>query len=820
MTSRGRSLVTVLAVTLLVVTAAPVQVVGQAELDVASRHTDFGTGSEPEPTRLSNVSITGSGDTASVVLNRTNEIVLDDAEDGDINEYGGDTGFWSVESTDPINGSYSVRHNSDTNWHNIYDTNITVEQGDTLAAEFEFDGSAGAGDHAAGVAFGVQSETSGGGFTQTDGYLLTVLPNGDGTHTLYLYRWSGGTQTTLASTGSISLSKSTTYSFEVEWYANGTINGALVDGTGTVATLSATDTTYTSGGIGWVGQGTSSNAATLYDDYRITGVAPNNGSYLSATHSASARAAWSNLTLQNATANVSVLADPDGDGSYTVANQTTYQTGGNRTLAVDGVDADSWRVRVNFSAKPGKTKAELHDEGLLFESRDPTASINDTISPADGEKLTQQVVTLGVDVSDADVATAQGDELTVRWYRDGEMVHSDTVTSNGTVRYNMTFQTAGDHTWRADVIDSYGNGDTTTVRTLKTPGNLRVRNVSDTSQLVTSGSAELIAGDRVVTRQIGNDGNVSLTGLPTDEPITISTTVDGYRDRTIVLDSVYQQSSIYLLPETEPSVIVRFELDDVTGVFPQDTTQLRIKRPVNESGNTSFVTVSTDTFGVEGVTVELERGQRYRLEVVNGQNRAGLGKYVAEVNETVVLQPAAPGIEPADGGGLAYDVSRRDDGTLVFQWVDTANQTDRLQFTLINNETGATVFESQEKFDLGEFVTQYRPPNGTLTDPHVLRIDYTRDGDSDTIRIPIGPEQQNIVPPGVPPVWLQMGAGLLVLFVGGLFSQESAGIGALVTAVFGAVLWWVGILSGVATAATVTIAVGIGVFAAFGGDRV
>jgi hypothetical protein len=84
--------------------------------------------------------------------------------------------------------------------------------------------------------------------------------------------------------------------------------------------------------------------------------------------------------------------------------------------------------------------------------------LDDSSAYPDGVTVDTAEQELSIDVSDADFAH-DGDELTVEFYRNGSRINTQTVTSNGTVSYQMGALEDGDYQWHAEVSDDWGNSD-------------------------------------------------------------------------------------------------------------------------------------------------------------------------------------------------------------------------------------------------------------------------------------------------------------------------------------------------------------------------
>jgi len=170
------------------------------------------------------------------------------------------------------------------------------------------------------------------------------------------------------------------------------------------------------------------------------------------------------------------------------------------------------------------------------------------------------------------------------------------------------------------------------IRLREQPGTLYIRNESDPSQLVGSGQSpvdvevrfflgeDTTAPDQIITREV-SDGTINMTGLPINESFVVVADADGYYPRRIFVESLLQQETIYLLPESQPSVQKFYQLTDYTGLYPQDRSVVKIQRPINGS----WRTVQGDYFGASGeFEAVLREGARHRLVILNtdtGQRR-------------------------------------------------------------------------------------------------------------------------------------------------------------------------------------------------------
>lgn len=148
-----------------------------------------------------------------------------------LDAYSGDTGAASILTSDPYDGSKYLEMSS-TGESAITRTDIAFQQGESVGLHVQ-----------SGAMFfiGVQSAT---GRSNLSGYKLEVVP-GNG----YLKIWvvTDGSQTELGETKTDSRG-SGWFEFTVDWGTDDTIT---ISSSATSDTQTVTDSTYSSGGIGW-----------------------------------------------------------------------------------------------------------------------------------------------------------------------------------------------------------------------------------------------------------------------------------------------------------------------------------------------------------------------------------------------------------------------------------------------------------------------------------------------------------------------------------------------------------------------------------------
>lgn len=172
---------------------------------------------------------------------------VDGFEHNDLSgKYSGDTGSFSISSSDPLSGSYHLESSSSTNV--ISSSSVaSISQGDSFRSSVKFPGT-GQTDNA-GLIFGYQDS---GNY-----YLVNPVDYDDSGSTadeLQIYIKSGGSFTKLSgkSASASTFSNTDYYTIKVDWGSNGDITAIMEDQSGNqVLKTSANDNSYTSGDIGF-----------------------------------------------------------------------------------------------------------------------------------------------------------------------------------------------------------------------------------------------------------------------------------------------------------------------------------------------------------------------------------------------------------------------------------------------------------------------------------------------------------------------------------------------------------------------------------------
>lgn len=401
---------------------------------------------------------------------------------------------------------------------------------------------------------------------------------------------------------------------------------------------------------------------------------------------------WTNVTEIDADPNT-LQIDPEDKGQVTVGQEiqaVAWRDGiaaddgtvdfsyvgntGTSRVTVSGVAADTRLAAIDASSNQildtatstsgGAATFDELDDGdhdVQIQAFDPAAP--ELSNPAPTGETASAPTEVSVDVADGDFP--QGDSVDVTIDVDGSQVHTETISSNQTVTASVpsSAQTGGDHTWSVEASDDYGE-TTTDSYSYAIPKELEIYD-EETVELIDDQQVNLTVYTRDDTPEIltfnTSSGTVDLgTGFPATEPFVVVAESDGYLDRRIFVQSVYQSQDLYLLNESTQHTDVIFQIEDYTGDFPPDETTLELQRGINGT----WTTVLGDYFGAnDQFEAQLRYNERHRLVLVNAEtgDRRVLGTYtpLASGTETISVSPEGGITLPDKYPTISFEPSAR-----------------------------------------------------------------------------------------------------------------------------------------------------------------
>jgi hypothetical protein len=520
-------------------------------------------------------------------------------------------------------------------------------------------------------------------------------------------------------------------------------------------------------------------------------------------------------------------------GTFTVDDGTVdfvYSgTGGVSEVSITGVVPDQQIIAVdadtgNFlDVATSDSNGDINFDALTNSKHAvllQTRSLQDPIleNPTPTGDLSSDPSQVEVDVKDPEFDN--GDTVTVTISIDGSDVKTTSISANQTVSASVpaSGKTGGVHDWSVEADPKYGDTVTESYQ-FTVPSTLYVRNASNHSQLIKSPlsvDGTFFSEDSIIDRQGITGGTIDMSGLPVSDSwiVRVEPSSDNYTTRTLWVNNIYEQQSIYLLNKSAfQTVDSRFVLSDPGAEYDAQSI-LKIQKPINTSTQTEWQTVHSDAFGAEGVTAELEQGQRYRLKVRNEDGDEQIvGPYRADVSETVTVEPGAPVIEIEEfNEGWGSNAELRND-TLEYIYNDTQDETDKL--TVWIHERGNVsnrLVANATYFNLGEASAQH-----TLTVDEKSKVwdvvfIIERNGETKTQRETVSNRATGLFG-SIPENWrLMIGLGSLFLFAG-VFSLLNAAVGAVVVSLVGGLWWFVGLLPGATTGIAFVLALLLSVLA-------
>ncbi|MFC7216454.1 hypothetical protein ACFQO4_20560 [Saliphagus sp. GCM10025334] len=189
--------------------------------------------------------------------------ILDDFERANLDPYSGATASFEVTTTSPVQeGSYSLKGNSSGSAQTIDSWSgggleDYPAQGDTWEYYVYNDGSGAQAMFSFGVPDGILSDD--------DSYRIFTRFDVDD-FLIQLRNGSGGTTGDNLAQTSVTWPTDDWLRVEIGWETDGTITGTVEDSNGTeLVSETATDSTFTDGGIGWSVNTSTSSASAMFD---------------------------------------------------------------------------------------------------------------------------------------------------------------------------------------------------------------------------------------------------------------------------------------------------------------------------------------------------------------------------------------------------------------------------------------------------------------------------------------------------------------------------------------------------------------------------
>jgi hypothetical protein len=509
------------------------------------------------------------------------------------------------------------------------------------------------------------------------------------------------------------------------------------------------------------------------------------------------------------------------DDSQIGANQTITQAATvtqSTTLTTNG--PFSWYV-----VATDKYGASTQSPDQTFTLAEPAPTITG-FSPEDDAALSEGPVDIEVDVEDPNLGSV--DNVDVEFFDgDGNQIGStQTLSNNGTATVTYSSLLGGDNEWSASVSDSFGNTVNTSTLSFQIPDELTLRDVNDPTDIVDDAAVDATVrfyeeDDDDVYPRTPTNGVIDMQGLPVNQPFVVGVRDDSdtYVSRLTLIDTIFEQQSVYLINSSVDTAIIQFTIEDRTGQFAGPGTKLQIRRAINTTTSPpdqeEYVIVAGDVVGAQlQFETELEQNVRYRVRIQNEQGETRqLGAFTARIDQVIGLTISGidVGVDiPEDEPVIETSLDESNPNTTIaqFTFVDLAQETESLQLDVLQAGNTSNVLDSAQIS---------APPNiktfqhtTTLTGDEaefklLYDVEYERNGETFTVRKAYGLNQYPIGLPLSGPWKSIFSVGFLIVLAG-VFSVRNARIGAIIIPGVAALLYSIGFLSGVATILGIALA--------------
>ena len=335
---------------------------------------------------------------------------------------------------------------------------------------------------------------------------------------------------------------------------------------------------------------------------------------------------------------------------------------------------------------------------------------------------------------------------------------------------------------------------------------LQIRDIV-TQELIENGTdnpidveVEFFGSEGGVETRSTTNGTISMRGLPADERFAVNVRAEDYTQRQIVITSLLEQQTAWMLPidvDIE-TVEPRFRLEDPSGQFDIERSEIILERPLQIDGETRFVPVAGDRIGLNGYDVILERDQRYRVIVVDPEtgNERRLGEFRPTQSEEIRLaveDVEFNSVSEVDGiDWTARYVSGEDSTADEIEFIfrdDLETQSIDYRIYERGNEDNVLIDGSATgNVTISEALTAEQEETVWIVEWETTR----QNGDTFEASRPVSTDRLPIGPANLPGHWETIISMIVLFAVGGLFGAANPGIGGIAVAGTGAMFYLLG----------------------------
>ncbi|MFP4627212.1 MAG: hypothetical protein ACLFNI_11555, partial [Natronomonas sp.] len=463
--------------------------------------------------------------------------------------------------------------------------------------------------------------------------------------------------------------------------------------------------------------------------------------------------------------------------------------GGTAEFVVEDLPADTEIVLYDPATDTVQSTATTDGDGTLQTTADLDNSTQElelrTTDDFDAPELSDPEpngqITERPDNLSVSLSSAEAYPVEVEFELDGETVDTVTVNETGEVSVPVEVE-LGQYNWSATATDATDQTDTIEA-SFETPDEIKLLEEHDPQEHVNESTLRLrfytVDGEVAIERTAEN-GTVDMEGLPPSEFVVFAES-DDYYDRTIYIESIFEQEELFLLNSTEftredeEAVRSTFVYEDLTGEYPRSVTTLEIERAIdlNDDNESEFMTVAGDYWGASNeFEAVLERGERYRLVIVNQEtgDRKVLGTHIPLEDRQQTLRVTGLVEDAKNRSGVTGLAEFSESGEEIdIAYHDPADETDELSVIVRPRGDGDAIFNETVDGPLGSYGQTVELNESQAEDDWVIEFDA---GERHRSVIPVG--GGSVAFPVSMPQWLiTILMTMAVTFVGALYGPRT-----------------------------------------------
>jgi hypothetical protein len=247
-----------------------------------------------------------------------------------------------------------------------------------------------------------------------------------------------------------------------------------------------------------------------------------------------------------------------------------------------------------------------------------------------------------------------------------------------------------------------------------------------------------------------------------------------------------------MLSTNKTAVFNEFVIEDRTGGFSDNNTQLRIEKGITQNGSTTWRTLAGDYLGAGGsFGVYLQKDARYRVYVESGDGDVrNLGPHFASAEGVVPVTVGQIEWIAPEGETIRYEARIDETDVLSVAYEDGTNKTESVSILVFERGNESNILIDESPSNSNSVQVQHQLTENESERVYQVEIISERDGETREFAETVGGVGSLGVP--VDSRWLSVAALWLLVAIAALMPSTLARVGAVGVVAVATGLSWFG----------------------------